>query len=453
MSERKQHIDDIFRQGLADHKKAPPGKAWKRISAGLEKNKNRALVLSFARIAAIIALLLGFGGGLLQILRQDNEDNYLSLDTLVTSDWPEIADMPAPRQPPSYITDPEISAEAENRLTGLLFRESEIIRYENIDHTTTASQYAQNKSRDNQLPALASGLPASKLASTNADMHQEIKRSGLTTTTGDHGYSGREKRWSVGVMVAPSYSYRSLVTASFEKAQFNNVESGLVSVSGRFTVVYQISDRLSLQTGIDLMKMGQNVENTVIYDDPGVISKYYYQTSAGNVVYNRYGVDNSLGEISLKGMSLLVSNRQKYSDGKTYFGTVPEFTQLRDGSGTATLTQGLYYLQTPVMLRYRLLEGRTSLVASSGLGVNLLAGNRVTLSYLGESVNIGETRDVRRFALSGIVGAGVEHELSDDLLLVVEPRLSHFITTVNSKSGHQPRPYSFSFYGGITYRF
>lgn len=451
MSEREKHIDDIFRQGLADHKKAPPGEAWKRISAGLDRKKKRAMVLSFARIAATIAVLLGFGGGLLQIIRQYNDNNHLSLDTLVTTDWPEISDIPAPRQPLNYTTHPEIHTETQNRQTGLIFRESEDIRHENIDYIAADSHTAVNKSRDNQLPAVALRQPASIPDYTNADIYPEIQKSRLTTAAGDQDYSSREQRWSIGVMVAPSYSYRSLAAGSYEKAQFNNIESGLVSVSGRFTVVYQINDRLSLQTGVDLMKMGQNVENTVVYDDPGVISEYY-RTSTGNI-YNSYGVDNSLGEISVKGMSFLLSNRQSYSDGNTYFGTVPDFTQLRDGTGTARLTQGLYYLQAPVMLRYRFLEGRTSLVAGGGLGVNLLAGNRVILSYHGESVNIGETRDVKRFALSGIVGAGVEHELPGNLLLVVEPRLSHFITPVNSKSGHQPRPYSFSFYGGITYRF
>ena len=193
------------------------------------------------------------------------------------------------------------------------------------------------------------------------------------------------------------------------------------------------------------MKMGQNIENMYIVNDPLAIQQI--RARRVSIKASTPLVQNSLGEIRTTTQTVLVTNREDitYDD----LGGTISASHWKPGR----IIQDLNYLQVPLILRYRILNGNFGLVASGGLGANFLTGNKVVLNYQGEDSDIGKTLDVESFGLSGILGLGIEQQISNHIIFIFEPRLSHFITPVNIGASHQLRPYSFSVYSGLSFRF
>jgi hypothetical protein len=444
MSEKKRYIDRIFRKGLADNQAMPPAEAWEKINSRLERDKKRGFVYDIVRIAAAVIILLGFGGGLLQIIRQDKEDdNYLPTYRTETTSFPEIADMPAPRQTSSYTDDKEVITEMPPGDPGLVFRESQGLKDLKLPSSTKDPEI-----REPQFPGPVVSKPVTEIAYTVYVSEPDIRRDMPTSSYPVQDLISYEKqrRWSAGVMAAPSYSFRSLSTSLISyKEQFNNSESGIVSFSGRVAVSYMINDRFSVQTGIDLMKMGQNIQNMYIVNDPVVIA--LIESRRTRTKQSIQPVQNSLGEIYTATSNVMVTNLANI----TYDG--PDGTIKASDWNPGRIIQNLNYLQVPLILRCRISNGGFGLVASGGLGASFLTGNKVMLIYEGENFDIGKTLNVKSFGLSGIVGLGMEHQISNNIILTIEPRLSHFITPVNRGVRHQLRPYSLSFYSGLSFRF
>ncbi len=446
MSEKKRYIDGIFRKGLSDHQAMPPAEAWEKINSRLERDNKRGFVYDIVRIAAAVFILLGFGGGLLQIIRQDKEDdNYLPTDKTETTSLPEIADMPAPRQTPFHTDDKIFIAETPRLEPGLLFRESSEIK-----DLKLPSSIKEPVIREPQFPGPAISKPVAEIAYTAYVARPDIRRDVPAASYQDKDQISYEKqrRWSAGIMAAPSYSFRTLSAVQpgfFNKSRFNSTESGLVSFSGRVVVSYMINERLSAQTGIDLMKMGQNIENMYIVNDPLAIEQI--RARRASLKSSTQPVQNSLGEIYTTTQSVLVTNSEHITHDD--LGGTISASDWKPGR----IIQDINYLQVPLILRYRILNGNFGLMASGGLGANFITGNKVLLKYKGENFDIGKTLDVKRFGLSGILGLGMEHQISNNIIFIIEPRLSHFITPANSGASHQLRPYSLSFYGGLSFRF
>ncbi len=446
MSEKKRYIDGIFRQGLSDYKTMPPGEVWEKIHSRLERDKIRGFIYNIVRIAAAAVILLGFGGGILQFIRQDKEgENYLPTDKTETTSLPEIADLPALRQTP-FLTpaDDELSiAETPHREPGLLFRESQ----ELIDLKLPSSK-KDPIIREPQLPGPVVSKPVPELAYASFDREPDIIRDMATDSYPVRDIISHEKRrrWSAGVMAAPSYSFRSISGSYIQrKEQFNNSESGIVSFSGRFAVNYMINDRFSVQTGIDFMKMGQNIQNMFIVNDPVVIA--LIESSRTRTKQSIQPVQNSFGEIYASSPDVMVTNLANIVHDS------PDGLISASDWDPGSVIQNLNYLQVPFILRSRITNGSFGIFASGGLGASFLTGNKVLLKYAGENFDIGKTLDVKSFGLTGIIGLGVEHQLSNKIVLTIEPRLSHFITPVNRDVRHQLLPYSFSLYSGLYFRF
>jgi hypothetical protein len=274
--------------------------------------------------------------------------------------------------------------------------------------------------------------------------------------TEEPGTDGRERqgRWSAMVMIAPNYSYRTLSSinsGSFTREHYNSFESGLMSISGSINLNFRINDRFSVQSGMDLLRMGQTLHRIK------VLSGHFYEqamNSGGlaNIAYDRASLSNSFGSIepSYSGSSnnLRALNYLSYK----YSGNHESYAQM-SAFDAQDLIQGLYYLQTPVLLKYQLINGKTGITVSGGPGINFLIGNRVMLRQEGTNMNIGHTRDINRVSMSGIVAVGIERRLSDNIRLLFEPRFSHFISPVNSTGSLLSLPYSFSVFGGLSYGF
>ncbi len=449
MAERKRDIDSLFRKELAGHEKKPPSGLWSDIDIRLARRKRAGLLYRVAGIAAAILILLGLGGGILQMFRLDKVDNYLSTssDTL-TKPLPEIEKMPAPRQPPSHTApEPFIAKAGDTSDTPEVFKpvSKQVPEPDAVQRPVAAPlPEAPGKRTPGELSsAIASNgrlvLPESQVA-------QGIPFEGTISDTG--------KRLFAGLSVAPNYSYRTLSNVgdgALSKEHFENKESGLASISLRLSAGYHINSRFSIITGIDLLGMGQSIGGLMVIKDLSVIENLA-QSYPRELKRTRHPVTNSLGEIRSEGPPLMISDEYLLLTGDMA-GAVPLRMYASTHDDPARLIQGVYYLQVPLMARYYVANGATRIYLNGGIGASFLTGNRVTLRYRGESFGIGQTLNINNFGLTGILGAGFERELFDNFSLNIEPRITHFLTPANSSSFYISRPYSISISGGIYYGF
>ncbi len=450
MAENKKHIDIIFREGLAKHRKSPPAGIWTNIHSKFEKRQRTGFIYRIAGIAATILILLGLGGGILQMFRLDKVDNYLSTSSeTLTKPLPETEKMPAPRQPPSHTAgEPQIAA------SGDTFHPTEKI----IPATKKDQELLTERApRISPLPEAPGKRPASELFSAitqSPGLNRKDSTLPDPVSPPDSKPFKQTGRLFAGISSAPNYSYRTLSnirTGYPSKDHYNSKETGLASVSMRLTAGYQINNRFSLVTGIDLLGMGQSIGGLMVIKDPSVIdnlAESYPRVLKRTI----HPVTNSLGEIRSEGPPLLISDEYLLLTGDMA-GSVPLKMYASTHDDPARLIQGIYYLQVPLIARYYITNGATSIYLNGGVGASFLTGNRVTLRYRGESFKIGQTLHINNFGLTGIFGVGFEKELLNNVRLNIEPRITHFITPANTGPAYISRPYSISFSGGIFYGF
>ncbi|TVR70707.1 MAG: hypothetical protein EA408_10875 [Marinilabiliales bacterium] len=452
MSDNHRHIDKIFSEGLSDHRTTPPTGVWTGIKDNLDKKKRTGIIYRTAGIAAAILILLGLGGGILQMFRLDKEDNYLSTSSeTLTKPGPEPEKMPAPRQPPSHYARTEIDALKDDRevfTTGEIKHPPPVIHTERKDYDQiilTPDHPELPRKKNN-------GLVSSSEPYSDPAILTGIKMSDSRHPSGRSGSQNRG--WYASVSVAPNYSYRTLSgfsQGSPGKEHFNKKETGLTSLSFRFAAGYRVSERFTILTGFDMLGMGQSIRGLIIITDPDVIENLA-TSFPGSMRLKSHPVSNSLGEIGSEGPPLMIADDHLLLTGDLA-GSVPLTMYGSSQDDPARITQGIYYLQVPVIARYYITNGATDLYVNGGIGASFLTGNRVTLRYRGENFSIGHTLNIRNFGITGILGFGMEKTLTGNLRLNLEPRITHFITPANTTPLYLSRPYSISLSGGISYDF
>lgn len=476
MSKDKKHIDNLFKEGLSGHTEMPPREVWNNISNHLSAKKRSGMILMVSRLAAGILMLLGLGGGLTYYFTQETtlRDNHLSPGNLVTVPFPEMEIVPAPDQAQPYISirDPlTASIPGKSSLPG----SDHETKVPPMPVQTSLQAHIKDPYRSVQrtsLPFMPSGkverlIPGNHGERTLAFNTGTPEESTLALISGSHSgkhwreeikvlepVAGKRSKWQAGIMMAPNYSYRTLTEGSVGtpgKSGYNSTEKGLLSISGRITIGYMINDRISIQTGIDFLNMGQSIGGLEVFNDPFAIQVLRYN-APDEFSDNSPSFHNSLGEIHNTNKQVYITDNHKrvLND---FTGSVPLSTVLSRYHDIGKVNQELYYLQIPAVLRYRLLNGDTRIVLSGGFGVNMLAGNRVVLEHQREMINIGETLGINNVNLSGLAGIGLERTIGKNLIMVFEPRFSHFINSVNPDLDHRHHPYAYSFYGGVSFRF
>jgi hypothetical protein len=454
MSENKRHIDDVFRKELSGHKAEPPAEVWSRISNQLAAKKRAGLIHVFTKAAAGVAVLLGLGGGLLYFITRDSLEDYFLLPgnnsiipsgiEMLHASGQTLTEAPAGTPPAGFPVDARHGREktrGQEELTAIpalavQSGKQYLPRAAEKPYLMHIPYKKPDKVISGTLPATLA-IHSQSAASIRGPEEKWLSRSA----------TGRSKRWQAGIMAAPNYSYRSLSEGTQgRKAGYNNAETGLLSLTGRITIGYRINTRISLQTGVDILTMGQGIGRLKV-NNAFLAREGHWYLSPVRTPESSPALNNSLGPVQPDIAPEQILRNRNYRH-ETLYSPVPGSYE-----DIGRVVQELYYLQAPVILQYRMLNGNTGLVVSGGLGANFLAGNNVMLKGHGESVNIGKTPGLRNFSLSGILGIGLERKIGQNTGLVFEPRFTHFLTTVNPDLDHRHHPWAISFSGGIFHWF
>jgi hypothetical protein len=484
MSDKKHHIDQLFQTGLKGHKVSAPQNAWSRLQHDLQKPPRTAMFYYSRVAAAVVLLMLAFGAGyfLSEITKNDNPPVMVQNEqfapeivdrTPQTSDITEsenIIDRGRTDENAANSTDeinqPGFSAKSQTEVAanatskpGNLQPDDAIAAIENelppqpmvVENLPSEKQIAENIAEEKPQELIAetntktqetpeSGEEIQTPETMSPEMLQRLllgPEESLQIAATDFTTDTKVSRWIIGGRVSPVYSYRSLdgeyfanpdetVDASF----FDQNEEGITTIAGGISLDYQFNKRLSLGSGMFISRIGQQNNNVLAYNDPEFSNMYKLASSSGSVSVNPAKFENAIQK------PVAITKDSVPGD------------YLINGS----FVQNLDYLEIPFVLKYQVIESKISLQVMGGLSPGILVNNRSYFQLEGEKLQTGTTEDINPFIYNSIVGFGLSYSLSEKLSLNMEPSFKYSLSPVNSSTGINYHPYSFSWFTGISYR-
>lgn len=239
------------------------------------------------------------------------------------------------------------------------------------------------------------------------------------------------KKWSINPNVAPVY-YNSLSGGSPIDPEFkSNSKSGEVNLSYGVNVAYQVSNRVSLRSGINRVNYGYNTNDISFAPD-------FEARALNNINYSPK---------SDKAGGLYVANANDAPPTPAREEVASSFAP-QEG----LMLQEFGYIEVPMEVKYRIVDQRLGLNLIGGLSSLFLTDNSVLLKSESLATELGEANNINSVNFSTNVGVGVDYLLLDKLLLQVEPMFKYQLNTFSDDNGGF-RPYSFGVYTGFSFRF
>ncbi|QLG45313.1 outer membrane beta-barrel protein [Costertonia aggregata] len=241
-------------------------------------------------------------------------------------------------------------------------------------------------------------------------------------------------KWSAGPSVAPVY-FNALGEGSPVHSIFvPNGKSGNVNLSYGLTVAYEISDRLSLRSGIHKVDYGYDT-NDVSFSSSldgstnDQIDNISYRATSKNLVLN----SRAAPEASFQNPSDLDTNAIS-----------PE----RNG----IMSQQFGYLEVPLELNYALVNKKVGVNLVGGFSSLFLVDNSVSVEGGGQVMELGEANNINSINFSANAGIGVDYKFSSKVKLNLEPVFKYQLNTFSETDGTF-QPFSVGVYSGLTFKF
>lgn len=432
------NIDILFRDGLKDTEVLPPESVWENIAPLVKKKNNAAL---FFRIAAGIAVLISLG---MLAYYYVTGSPYSQGEGDIASSF----NAGSPLFNPSYMNvspDDEDGGEVNEKAAAVLTKATvpagDNDDIEKIDgRRFTAPDFEQS-----------ANLPGNDIRNYDpAPDEIKVKSEPLimfSTGLVDIEPAGETKtndRWKVGAMVSPTYLSSNIKTANQALSQINDNENAVLSYSGGFSVSYRMSGRLSVQTGLYYSSLGRDVQGVNSYTgfEP-------YASSKGGTVF---GVRTSSGTVNSTNNNVYLSDITGNRVDGVY--SQDNFDPVKSGLSSFgnSVRQNFEFLEVPLILKYKLVDGTMNFNILGGMSYNFLVVNRAwAISDEGFKMALGATEGVENLLLSSSLGVSMEYNISKNLSLNLEPQLRYFLNTGGDLGSGNP--YTFGVFSGMHFRF
>lgn len=457
--EDKKSIDRLFQEKFKDYEVFPEPIVWKNIEKQIRKQKKRRIIplwLRFAGAAAILLILVSTG---LWIFDQDNnlenkpneiiitntevdaatdsEKNDLdkakkNIDTDQISDFKEENLISTSNQQnyKSKSNDIQISeglnTEVEESNTFAAEAEGVIATTERVTEQSIAVEENSNEAN-----VFLEGDKALVALEENNEVKEEGKMDLLEEMSklndNEESTEAKEKKWSVGSIIAPVY-YNTFSNGSpIDPSLANNNKDGEGSVSYGLKLNYKLSNKLSLQSGINTVDLGYVTENV-----SALLSSSLLEGSETNI-------NTNIEEVSVATVSTLSQNSDAFSQRSSI-----------DQNGS--LDQNFSYVEIPLEAKYNILQKKLGVNIVGGISTYLLYQNKVTINSFGKSTILGEASNLNSLNFSGNLGLDFDYNISKKLYINVSPMLKYQFNTFSENAGGF-QPYYFGVYTGLNFRF
>ncbi|PVW15074.1 outer membrane beta-barrel protein [Marixanthomonas spongiae] len=238
-----------------------------------------------------------------------------------------------------------------------------------------------------------------------------------------------ENRWDVAPNVAPVYYSSISGGSSIDPTFADNSQSSDINISYGVQVAYNITDRLSVRSGINNVNLG--------YATGGV------DIGTGPVSYGLRTVDyNESGTV------IVAVDKGAFNNPMDGFGSVtPKST-----GGNAQIIQDISYYEVPLELKYAVLDTRFGINMIGGLSTLFLGNNEISVEDGGFRSVLGEANNLNQVSFTTNVGVGFDYKISKRLKFNVEPMFKYQLNPYTDSSVGF-KPYYIGLYSGLSFKF
>ena len=130
---------------------------------------------------------------------------------------------------------------------------------------------------------------------------------------------------------------------------------------------------------------------------------------------------------------------------------------LGDSLSTAEAEHTLRHLTMPVVIKYKIKQGKLSIIPGVGIAANLLTGTKVETEIKNatdkETVIITKLTGTRTLNWSLVADAEMQYQLNNKMSLNVRPAFRYAISSITRNDDFQTFPYAFGIGAGLTFKF
>lgn len=481
-------MDHLFKEKLKDFSKTPDERVWENIEASLNKKKKRRVIPLWwplgGAAAAIALLLLLFNpfsnendSGIIQTVVESEKNNTPSTPNSKTDvpsgisigvDSQDIEVVDAETRPGNPIEASTGSSLPENDKTTVSQNSGDFVagvassNSNREDLTKPRAVDTKNYKNPSILDNQTEVAQEQNLTSGTKESFQENDPNGRNvavtkeTEVAQNNEDNEKKsiydaieeqkqleidaiaentlnnRWSMGPSVAPVF-FSALGEGSPIHSNFaSNSKSGKLNLSYGLTVSYQVSEKLSIRSGVHKVDFGYDTNDIVFTSSlttstNELISNINYaQTSRNLVVESKNTSDAAL------------------SDNAEITGELSPFE--------GRMVQQLGYVEVPMEVNYALLDRKFGVNLIGGVSSLFLVDNAVSLESDELITEMGEANNANTVNFSTNIGVGFNYEISQKLQLNVEPMFKYQLNTFSESAGNF-RPYSVGVYSGLSFKF
>lgn len=457
--EDKKNIDRLFQEKFKDYEVFPEPIVWINIEKQIRNQKKRRIIplwLKFAGAAAIILMLMSTG---FWIFDHDNSLENIPNEIIITNtdvdastdskkndldkegkiiDNDQISDFKEENlistsnqqnyRSKSNIVQikEELNSEIEEGSTFATEVESVIATTELVTEQSVAVEEISNKANvilkdDKALVSLGENIEVKE------DLKMDLLEEMSKLNDNEEIAETKAKKWSVGSIIAPVY-YNTFSNGSpIDPSLANNNKDGEGSVSYGLKLNYKVSNKLSLQSGINTLDLGYVTENV-----SALLSSSLLEGSVTNI-------NTNIDDVSVATVSTISQNSDAFSQRSSI-----------DKNGS--LDQNFSYVEIPLEAKYNILQKKLGVNIVGGISTYLLYQNKVTINSFGKSTILGEASNLNSLNFSGNLGLDFDYNISKKLYINVSPMLKYQFNTFSENAGGF-QPYYFGVYTGLNFRF
>jgi len=458
--DEKKNIDRLFQEKFKDFEVSPDPSVWKNIEGKLMKKKKRRIIplwLQIGGAAAILLLLISTGFW----INNQNPDTIEQPNEIIITDIDqpdETKQKTLPVKDDNIITYKDSETNQEEKTLKETIQPKNIkTKTNNIVDTFISNDSKNKNSSQDQIansnvkkevkkPKIETLNNTNTDKITNAVINEKLNIEKTVVTQNETGIEQKdiqkeiEKReeetiaentinkWSVGSTMAPVF-YNTLGNGSpIDPALANNKKNGEGSISYGLKVNYKLSDKLSLQSGINTLELGYSTENVA-----ALMSSSLLSGSNTNVNTNIDGV--SVATISTANLQSSDISGQRSSF---------------DTSGN--LDQSFGYIEIPLEAKYNILQKKLGVNVIGGFSTYFLYENKVSITSFGKTSTLGEASNINSTSFSGNLGVDFDYDISKKLFINISPMFKYQFNTFSKNSGGF-KPYYLGVYTGLNFRF
>jgi len=240
-----------------------------------------------------------------------------------------------------------------------------------------------------------------------------------------------DNRWEVAPNFAPVY-YNSLSEGSSIDPMFaDNSQSGDVNFSYGVQVSYNITDKLSVRSGLSNVDLSYATGDVEVGTGPVALalrSIDYGNSPIVTIAADEGSISNSV-------------------PGDPFANVSP-----KAAGGNVQLVQNIKYYEVPLELKYALLNNKVGINVLGGFSTLFLGSNEVAIEADNLNETLGEANNLSNVSFTTNVGLGFDYKISKKFKFNIEPMFKYQLNPYTDSSVDF-RPYYLGVYTGFSLRF